>query len=58
MSDVFTALAEDRPYCKGFAKEKICELLTKSVSEERLDSNVVDSVAKNIDEFYALLKTE
>lgn len=58
VSDVFTALAEDRPYRKGYTKEIICKYLNKYSSEGALDSNVVNTLIKNIDEFYNLLKID
>ena len=58
VSDVFTALTEDRPYRKGYTKEVMHNILNKYASEGALDSGVVNIVTENIDEFYKLTKYE
>lgn len=58
VSDVFTALAEDRPYRKGYSKEDTRKFLGEYASDGALDLNVVDTLIKNIDAFYALLKID
>lgn len=58
VSDVFTAIAEDRPYRKGYPPEKICEVLNKCVSEKALDGDIVKIVTENINEFCKLLVVE
>lgn len=49
VADVFTALAEDRPYRPGMARDKILEILTKMASDRKLDPPVVDMLFKNFD---------
>ncbi len=55
VSDIFTALAEDRPYRKRYPKKEICEILNKCVLEVEVDGNMVKIITDNIDEFYKLL---
>lgn len=52
VSDVFVALAEDRPYRSGYGKEDICLSLKKQVAENALDGNLVDIVIKDFDALY------
>ncbi len=49
--DVFTALAEDRPYRKGMKKEEIIIILNKMAERLDLDSELVNIVVKNFHEF-------
>ncbi len=56
VSDVFSALLEDRPYRKGFLPEKISEILKKQVSDGALDCNVVNVLIENMDELFVLIK--
>lgn len=57
VSDVFTALAEDRPYRKGMPRERITEIL-EDLSDRALDRRMVKLVLENYDQFEALLKNE
>ena len=52
VSDVFIALAEDRPYRSGYGKNDICQALKKQVADKALDCNLVDIVIKDFDSFY------
>jgi len=47
ISDVFTALAEDRPYRKGMDDEKIAEILTRMGSNGKLDQRIVEVLLDN-----------
>ncbi|MDO8140952.1 MAG: HD domain-containing protein [Candidatus Brocadiales bacterium] len=58
VSDVFTALTEDRPYRKGYTKEVMGDILNKYVSVGALDNSVVNIAVENIDKFYELIHTE
>lgn len=58
VSDVFTAVAEDRPYRRGYAVEKVCGILKKQTDEGALDGDIVNVVTKDIDTFYGCLKVE
>lgn len=57
VSDVFAALAEDRPYRKGLPRENIVEIL-EEVAGSALDPGVVRLLADNFDLFEALVKLE
>ena len=50
VSDIFTALAEDRPYRKGMAKEKIMQILKDFSDRQLLSARIVDLLFDNIDE--------
>jgi HD-GYP domain-containing protein (c-di-GMP phosphodiesterase class II) len=50
ISDIFTALAEDRPYRKGMEVEAIRAILQEQVSSGILDSRIVRLLLENIDE--------
>jgi len=48
-ADVFTALAEDRPYRSGMEKEKIIEVMRSMVMDRKLDRGVVEVLVENFD---------
>ncbi len=47
VADVFTALAEDRPYRPGMDREQLLEVLHSMVLEKKLDSALVDLLSAN-----------
>jgi len=49
VADVFTALAEDRPYRPGMEDGKVLDILHEMVEGRKLDSRVVDLLIANID---------
>ncbi len=49
VADVFTALAEPRPYREGMKKEDILKTIRKMVDEEALDGDVVGKLVENYD---------
>jgi len=49
VSDIFTALAEDRPYRKGMEREQIIKILKSQVENNALDKNVVNIPINNIE---------
>jgi HD-GYP domain-containing protein (c-di-GMP phosphodiesterase class II) len=52
VADIFTALAEDRPYRKGMSKDKIVKIL-KAFSDRRLlDTRIVDLLFENYNEIF------
>lgn len=55
--DVFSALAEDRPYRRGMSRESIVEIL-KSMSGSALDPRVVKTLLENFDLFESLTRQE
>ena len=54
VADVFTALAEDRPYRKGLGAEEVIRIMTEMAGEKKLDGDVVAMVCDN----YADLEAE
>ncbi len=58
VSDVFTALAENRPYRRGYPVEQIVDILNDCVSEGALDGGMVDIITKDIERFYELLEVD
>lgn len=49
VADVYTALAEDRPYRAGLGKEKALAIIREESDRGRLDSHVVDVLEKHLD---------
>ncbi len=59
VSDVFTALSEDRPYRKHLGKDKVIDVLDKQVEEGALDGKIVNIVKDSYDdinEFFVRVK--
>ena len=54
VADMFTALAEDRPYRLGMGKDEILSILRDGRDKNALDSNVVNVLEKNYDEIATL----
>lgn len=52
VSDIFTALTEERPYRKGMSKNQVVEILNNLVSKNHLDKNVVDTIIQNYDDVF------
>lgn len=50
VADIFTAIAEDRPYRKGMERGKIESILTSQVDNNALDKNIVKLLLDNFDE--------
>ena len=50
VADVFTALTEDRPYRKGLPGLEALKILDDSVSEHRLDRQVVAALSVHLDD--------
>ncbi|MCE5193837.1 MAG: HD-GYP domain-containing protein, partial [Nitrospiraceae bacterium] len=48
VADVFTALAEERPYRKGMSKEELMSIMSR-MSGTALDSEIVSLLVKNFD---------
>ncbi|MFV1951197.1 MAG: HD-GYP domain-containing protein [Nitrospinota bacterium] len=49
ISDVFTALAEDRPYRKGLEKEAVIRIMDRMVQDGALDADVFKALKNNYD---------
>ncbi len=56
VADVFTALAEDRPYRKGMKKDVIIKTLREMIDNSNLDEKVVAVVEENYDEIDSFRK--
>lgn len=50
VADIFTAIAEDRPYRKGMPKDEIIKTLTGMSSDKLIDSKIVDLLIDNFSE--------
>lgn len=49
VSDIYSALVEDRPYRPGLPREKILEIIDQQVKEGAIDGEVVSILKENID---------
>ena len=49
VSDIFTALSEDRPYRKGFDRDQIHAVFEKRVAEGKLSGEIVDLLFNHYD---------
>ncbi|MDI3281645.1 MAG: HD domain-containing protein [Bacillota bacterium] len=56
VSDVFTALTEDRPYRSGLSSEEVAKILEGEVKKGALDGRVVDTLFSHFDEVEAMRK--
>jgi HD-GYP domain-containing protein (c-di-GMP phosphodiesterase class II) len=50
VADIFTALAEDRPYRKGMSKEGIIEIIKQFADRRLLDTRIVNLLFENYNE--------
>jgi HD-GYP domain-containing protein (c-di-GMP phosphodiesterase class II) len=50
VADVFTAIAENRPYRKGMPKNEVLQILQQMAQDSALDSNVVSTLIIHYDE--------
>lgn len=53
VADIFTALAEDRPYRKGMSKEGIIRILKQFSGQKLLDTRIVNLLLENFDEVFS-----
>jgi HD-GYP domain-containing protein (c-di-GMP phosphodiesterase class II) len=53
VADIFTALAEDRPYRKGMSKEQIVQILNQFSDRCLLDTRIVNLLFDNYEEIYS-----
>ncbi len=49
VADVFTAIAEDRPYRKAMNKDQVIDVMTKIGDDQYLDSSIVKVLLENYD---------
>ncbi|RJQ56489.1 MAG: HD-GYP domain-containing protein [Nitrospiraceae bacterium] len=53
VADIFTALAEDRPYRKGMSREGIVQVLKQFSDGQLLDRRIIDVLFENYDEIFS-----
>ncbi len=58
VSDIFTALTEDRPYRKGLRREECLDILKKSCDRGELDEGIVKLVEENYNELFSIIKNK
>lgn len=52
VSDIFTAVTEDRPYRKGMKKGSVIKIINQMAKDKVLDSDIVNLLFDNYDEIY------
>jgi HD-GYP domain-containing protein (c-di-GMP phosphodiesterase class II) len=52
VADVFQALAQERPYRQGLARDQIKKILLKLAKQQKLDPEIVTSVGQHMNECY------
>ncbi|MDV3384274.1 HD domain-containing protein [Klebsiella pneumoniae] len=55
IADVFTAMAEDRPYRKGMKPERILDIIDEEVQNNKLEKVVFDVLKSNIKSAYSII---
>ncbi len=58
VSDIFTALAEDRPYRNGYGKIKIMNILEHEVKNYKIDQKIVKILFDDFDRFNKIRNTK
>jgi len=53
VADIFAAIAEDRPYRKGMAKEEVIQTINNLSSRQLLDSKIANLLFENYDKVHA-----
>jgi HD-GYP domain-containing protein (c-di-GMP phosphodiesterase class II) len=53
IADMFTALAEDRPYRKGMSKEGIIQIIKQFSDRRLLDARIVNLLFDNFEEIFS-----
>lgn len=56
VSDIFTAITEDRPYRKGMERKKIELILKSQIENKALDKRIVNLLLENFDEISTNVK--
>ena len=54
VTDIFTAVTEDRPYRKGMEKNQVKKILTEMSDNNKIDKNVVETLIENYNEINQL----
>jgi len=52
VADIFTALAEDRPYRKGMSKKEICRIIKSFSDKQLMDKRVVGLLFDNLEDIF------
>jgi HD-GYP domain-containing protein (c-di-GMP phosphodiesterase class II) len=52
VADIFSAVAEIRPYREGMSKDQVVEILRSSASAGALSSYIVDLLVNNYEDIY------
>ncbi len=55
VSDIFTALTEDRPYRKGLDEKKLKKILKEMVENGEIDGDITELVLREYDKFYNIV---
>ena len=58
VADIFTAVAEDRPYRRGMMRNKCVDVLSRQVDSGRLDGDVVNVLLRDLEEIDAVRRQE
>lgn len=53
VADMFTALAEDRPYRKGMPRKEIIKIIKQFSDRQLMDPSIVNILLENYDEIYS-----
>ena len=53
VADIFTALAEDRPYRKGMSKKEICRIIKSFSDKHLMDKRIIDLLFENCEEIFS-----
>lgn len=52
VADIFTALAEDRPYRKGMSRDQIVQIMQQLSDQSLLDAGIINLLFDNYNEIY------
>ena len=55
VADIFTALAEDRPYRNGMSRKEVMEIIGQLSRRQSLDTRIVDLLFDNYEEVYSCM---
>jgi len=53
VADIFTAIAEDRPYRKGMSREEIIKVLKQFSDDKLLDARIINLLIENYNDIYS-----
>jgi len=58
VADIFTALAEDRPYRRGMERRQIEDILKSQTANKALDGSIVNILLENFEEIWTNVKSK